>query len=95
MEIEKYGAKIKKQSFSGCSVRLEVGKNRDIGLATTTYSFNLSIYERQEAARRIAVMWNIFKGIPTEDLITLHLLTTQKDVERFKEECLNPKRGMQ
>ncbi|GEM_PF-5173565 len=47
------------------SVRL---LNDDIGLATTTYSYKLSYDEVQEAAERIALMWNLHLGESVEEL---------------------------
>ncbi|KSQ21726.1 hypothetical protein APB26_32615 [Pseudomonas aeruginosa] len=47
------------------TVRLSNGK---IGLATATYNHNQSFETKQEIARRIAALWNIAQGIPTEDL---------------------------
>ncbi|THV13763.1 hypothetical protein [Rhizobium rhizophilum] len=47
------------------SVRL---LNDDIGLATTTYSYKLSYDEVEEAAERIALMWNLHLGESVEEL---------------------------
>lgn len=47
------------------SVRL---LNDDIGLATTTYSYKLGYDEVQEAAERIALMWNLHLGESVEEL---------------------------
>lgn len=47
------------------SVRL---LNDDIGLATTAYSYKLSYDEVQEAAERIALMWNLHLGESVEEL---------------------------
>jgi hypothetical protein len=47
------------------SVRL---LNDDIGLATTTYSYKLSYGEVEEAAERIALMWNLHLGESVEEL---------------------------
>lgn len=47
------------------SVRL---LNDNIGLATTTYSYKLGYDEVQEAAERIALMWNLHLGESVEEL---------------------------
>lgn len=40
------------------SVRIKFG-GRDIGLATATYSYQLTQDERSKTARRIAALWNL------------------------------------
>jgi len=47
------------------SVRL---LHENIGLATTAYSFSLGYDELIEAAERIALLWNLYLGVSTEDL---------------------------
>lgn len=51
------------------NVRLTHGRG-GIGLATTTYSYNLSFEEREQAARRIAALWNLaaLNGWDTETI---------------------------
>ena len=47
------------------SVRLKLPNGKDIGLATTAYSFSLSDHQKAEAARAIADAWNatsVLKG---------------------------------
>ncbi len=53
----------------GRSVRL-VLEGSHIGLATTTYSYSLSPHDREQAARRIAALWNLAlaKGWNTEEI---------------------------
>lgn len=50
------------------SIRL-VEAGGTIGLATTTYAYQLSHEDRQDAARRIAAMWNLCAGLSTEELV--------------------------
>lgn len=40
------------------------------GLATTTYSYQLTHCERIAAAQRLALLWNLALGIPTDQLTT-------------------------
>lgn len=49
------------------SVRLIVGRGH-IGLATTAYSYLLPDDEKIEVARRIAALWNLHLGEPTNEL---------------------------
>lgn len=63
------------------SVRL---LNDNLGLATTAYSFALSCDEVQEAAERIALMWNLHLGESVEEL-RLRYLKSPAPQER--EEC--------
>lgn len=55
------------------SVRL---LNDDIGLATTAYSYKLGYDEVQEAAERIALMWNLHLGETVEELRLRYLDAT-------------------
>ena len=49
------------------SVRLRVD-GKDLGFATTNYAYALAHEERVEAAKRIAVLWNLALGVSTEQL---------------------------
>ena len=54
------------------SVRIMMPQG-DIGLATSTYSYNLTQEERQAVARRIAALWNFAEAqsLTTEELESL------------------------
>lgn len=69
-ETRTYGAPMplhsQRATYDGYrSVRL---LHDDVGLATTTYSYKLSYDEVQEAAERIALMWNLHLGESVEEL---------------------------
>lgn len=51
------------------SVRL-IGENFNLGLATTAYSYALSYDEVTEVAERIVLLWNLHRGVSTDDLRT-------------------------
>lgn len=63
------------------SVRL---LNDNLGLATTAYSFALSYDEVQEAAERIALMWNLHLGESVEELRLRYL---KNPAPHPREEC--------
>ena len=49
----------------GRSIRLDGGR---VPLATCTYNFNQSDQTKEEVASRIAVLWNLAKGLSLADL---------------------------
>lgn len=55
------------------SVRLIIDGGETIGLSTSTYSYKLDHGQRCDAARRMADLWNLAIGIPTEDIAQMQL----------------------
>lgn len=54
--------------YLGRTVRVETGK---YPLCTSTYNYCQDDETKEEIARRIAALWNLAVGIPTEDLVAL------------------------
>lgn len=58
MEAAPYG-------FGERTVRLNGGR---VALCTATYNFAQDEYTRAQVARRLAALWNLARGVPTETL---------------------------
>lgn len=54
--------------FRKWTVRVVLSDGRHIGLATTAYSYSLTVAQRVEATKRLAAMWSLLRRIPTSEL---------------------------
>lgn len=53
-----------------CGVRITLN-GQNVALATTAMSQSLSVPEQKEVARRLALLWNLCRHVPTNKLETM------------------------